>query len=152
MNVPVAPSARIALPPVVCVNWAGLAVIAGLVLLVLLASLRSVAVTVNVPFVLNVTGRTTWPAVNIVLAGSVAPGSVAVMPIVSVGVLTRFQLASTAFTEMLNPLKALWAEGVPVLPVALPGEAVSPGTRSCNLVKAPGLTVNDGPVLAVMPE
>ena len=37
------------------------------------------------------------------------------------------------------------------MPVALPGEAVSPGTRSCNLVKRAALTVIDGLVLAVMP-
>ena len=34
----------------------------------------------------------------------------------------------------------------------LPGEAVSPGARICNLLNAPGATVIDGLVLFVMPE
>src|SRR6185503_9927554 len=38
----------------------------------------------------------------------------------------------------------------PVLPLALPGAALSPGTRICNLAKAPALTVIDGLVLAVL--
>src|SRR5439155_10086055 len=45
----------------------------------------------------------------------------------------------------------LWALGVPVLPVAVPGDAISPGTSNCSFVKAPGLTVKDGLVLAVIP-
>src|SRR6266478_966130 len=39
---------------------------------------------------------------------------------------------------------------VPVLPVTLPGDAVSPGTSSCNLVNGPGFTVIVGLVLAVL--
>src|SRR6185436_19922423 len=45
-----------------------------------------------------------------------------------------------------------WAVGVPVLPEALPGAAVSPGTNSCNLLKAPALTLIDGLLLARIPE
>src|SRR5437868_5378082 len=41
--------------------------------------------------------------------------------------------------------------GVPVFPVTLPGDAVSPGTRSCSLANAPGLTVKEELVLALMP-
>src|SRR5262249_10062822 len=41
-------------------------------------------------------------------------------------------------------------EGVPVLPDALPGDAVSPGTSSCSLLNAPALTVIDGDVFAVL--
>ena len=65
------------------------------------------------------------------------------------GMLTIFQLASTAFTVM--PLEiavpAVCAVGVPVLPEAVPGAAVSPGNRTCSLVTAPGLTVSSGLVL-----
>ncbi len=39
--------------------------------------------------------------------------------------------------------------GVPVLPAAVPGAAVSPGTNNCNLVNAPGLTATLALVLAV---
>ena len=66
-------------------------------------------------------------------------------------VLTRFQLASTALTVTLKALPAVSVLGVPVLPEALPGEALSPGTSSCSLAKAPGLTVREGLVLAVVP-
>src|SRR5436190_2114058 len=38
---------------------------------------------------------------------------------------------------------------VPILPVALPGEAVSPGTRSCSFVDAPAVTVIAELVFAV---
>ena len=69
------------------------------------------------------------PATRAALEGSVALASVEVMPAVSV-IVTRFQLASTALTVTLKALPAVWAEGVPVLPVALPGAAVSPGSRS----------------------
>ena len=54
--------------------------------------------------------------------------SVEVMPTVSVE-LTGFQLASTALTVTLKLLPAVCADGVPVLPVAVPGAAVSPGSR-----------------------
>jgi hypothetical protein len=53
-------------------------------------------------------------------------------------------------TVTLNEVPAVCAEGVPVLPVALPGSAVSPGTSSWSFVKAPALTVIDGDVLAVL--
>src|SRR5205823_4816320 len=65
--------------------------------------------------------------------------------------LTTFQLASTALTVRLKNVKALWALGVPILPVPVPGAALSPGTSNCSLVNAPGLTVKEGLVLAVMP-
>ena len=51
---PVAPSARIALPPVAGVYCAGMTVIGGLVFAVLVASLMSVAVAVKFPLVLKV--------------------------------------------------------------------------------------------------
>src|SRR5438093_533299 len=47
-------------------------------------------------------------------------------------------------------MPATRAPGVPVLPVAVPGAAVSPGARICSLVNAPGLTVIDGLALPVI--
>src|SRR5260221_9099088 len=64
-----------------------------------------------------------------------------VNPTVSVIVLTRFQLASTALTVTLNGVSDVSAVGVPVLPVEVPGDAVSPGTNNWSLAKAPGFTV-----------
>src|SRR5438445_152709 len=53
--------------------------------------------------------------------------------------LDRFPEPCTAFAVTPKPMPAIWALGVPVLPLALPGAAVSPGTRSCSLVNAAGL-------------
>ena len=49
----------------------------------------------------------------------------------------------------LKAVPAAWEIGVPVLPVAVPGAAVSPGTNNCNFVNAPTLTVVAAPVLEV---
>ncbi|CAM3868844.1 hypothetical protein AQAU111925_10595 [Aquirufa aurantiipilula] len=49
----------------------------------------------------------------------------------------------------LNELPAVWAVGVPVLPVAVPGAAVSPGINTCNLVAVPAVTNVLVPVFAV---
>src|SRR5258708_21341834 len=65
-------------------------------------------------------------------------------------VLTTFQLASTAFAVTLNAAPAVWADGVPVLPVAVPGAAVSPGANNCNLANAPAFTVIAGLVELVL--
>src|SRR6185503_2428460 len=56
---------------------------------------------------------------------------------------TTFQLASTALTRTLLRIAApmVWAVGVPDLPVAVPGAAVSPGSRSWSLTTAPASTV-----------
>ena len=62
-----------------------------------------------------------------------------------------FQLASTPLTITLKAVPAVRAVGVPVLPVAEPGAAVSPGINSCNLAKAPTLTVTDALVFGVIP-
>src|SRR5947209_4485145 len=64
-------------------------------------------------------------------------------------VLTRFQFASTAFTVTEKEVPAVRAEGAPVLPVALPGDATSPGSSSCSFVNAPTFTVVAGEVFAV---
>lgn len=55
--------------------------------------------------------------------------------------LIRFQFASTALTVRLNDVPAVSALGVPVNPVVVPGAAVSPGTKTCNWLNVPGLTV-----------
>ena len=111
----------------------------------------SVAVTVElVEATLKVMLKVFVPATNGALEGNVALISEQVMPTVSVTLLTRFQFASTAFTVTEKATVAAWAEGVPVLPVAVPGAAVSPGKSSCSFVKAPALTVMAGVVLAVL--
>src|SRR5262249_56587463 len=56
-------------------------------------------------------------------------------------VFTKFQFASTAFTVTLNAAPAVCAVGVPALPVAVPGAAVSPGASASNLANAPAFTV-----------
>ena len=61
------------------------------------------------------------------------------MPTVSVIELTRFQFASTALTVTLNAPPAVCAVGVPVLPVAVPGAAVSPGRRIWSLRERGGV-------------
>src|SRR3954469_24827845 len=124
-------------------------VVPGLVLAVFEPSLESVAVTVFEPAVFAVTEKVCVPAASAALAGSVAFASVEVIAVVSVE-LTRFQFASTALTVTLKEDPAVWADGVPVLPVALPGEAVSPGISSCSLLNAPALIVADGLVFAVL--
>src|SRR5947207_1464883 len=126
-----------------------LAVIDGLVLAVLVASVMSEAVIVQLPALLKVTAKVLVPPVRAALAGWVSLASVVVMPTVSVP-MTSFQFASTALTVTLKAVPALWAVGVPVLPVALPGAAVSPGASSCSFTKAPALTVMDGLVLALL--
>ncbi len=53
-------------------------------------------------------------------------------------------------TVTVNGALAVSAIGVPVLPVVVPAAAVSPGARICSLANAPGFTVMDGLVLAVL--
>src|SRR6266545_2805 len=71
------------------------------------------------------------------------------MPTLSLPLLIGFQLASTALTVKLKAVPADWAVGVPVLPVALPGAAVSPGNNSCSLASVPGVIVMGGLVSLV---
>src|ERR1041384_2655118 len=140
-----------ALPPVACVNCAALTAIAGLTLFVLLGSVTSLAVTVKLPLLLKNTGKICVPATSAVLAGKVAVGSVELKPTVSVTLVATFQLLSTALTVTLNPLNALCALGVPVLPVGVPGAVVSPGTSSCNFVNAAAPTTMLPEVALVRP-
>src|SRR3954471_17771414 len=125
-----------------------LIVVDGLVLAVLEPSVESVAVTVALPAVFAVTENVFVPATSAAFAGSAAFASELVIAIVSVDE-TTFQLASTALTVTVKLEPAVCALGALVLPVALPGEAVSPGIRICSFAKAPALIVVDGLVLAV---
>ena len=133
-------------------NVPELTVIDGLVLELLEPSVTSLAVTVALPAVMSVTLKDFVPAASAALAGRTAFTSDEVNPTVSVAVFTRFQLASTARTVTLNGVPAVRELGAPVLPLALPGDAVSPGTKSCSLAKAPAPTLIDGLVLAVIAE
>ena len=130
---------------------AGLTVTAELVLRVLELSVTSLAVTVEVPAVRRVTLKVCVPFTSAALAGKLALLSEALIPTMSVTVLTGFQLASTALTVTVKALPAAWFAGVPVFPVALPGAAVSPGARICSLVNVPALTASDGLLLLVIP-
>src|SRR5947199_78393 len=87
-------------------------------------ALESLAVTVLLPAVFKVTLKVCVPATKAAFAGCVSFRSLVLMPTVSVTVVTVFQLASTALTVALKGVPALWAVGVPVLPVLLPGAAV----------------------------
>src|SRR5258708_1116822 len=88
------------------------------------------------------TRRVLVPPDNAPLDGSVALASLEVMPTVCV-LLTRFQSASTDRTVALNAVPALWELGVPVLPAAVPGAAVSPGPKNCSFTNAPAFTSVD---------
>ena len=131
------------------VNAPGFAVVAGLVFAVFVPSVMFVAVTVRVPAVLRVMLSVRVPAASAMFAGNVALASLDVTPTVWVTELTRFHCASTAFTVTVNAVPAVRAVGVPVLPVAVPGAAVSPGISSCSFVNAPAVTVVAGLVFAV---
>ena len=111
--------------------------------------ITSEAVRVALPAVLSVTLRLLVPVTSAALAGSAAFASLEVTATVSL-VFTTFQLASTALTVTLNAAPAVWGDGVPVLPLAVPGAAVSPGASNCNFTNAPALTVIEGLVLAVL--
>ena len=64
--------------------------------------------------------------------------------------LTRFHCASTDRIVTVKTVPAVCAVGVPVLPVAVPGAAVSPGISSCSFVNAPAVTVVAGLVFGVL--
>src|SRR6266404_3845763 len=100
----------------------------------------SVAVTVFVAGSLSVTLNCRVPAASAAFAGNVAVKSVELIPTVSVVVATMFQLASTALTVTLKAVSGDWTLGVPVLPLAVAGAAVSPGANTCNCVNGPALT------------
>ena len=118
----------------------------GVVAPVLPPGYSSLALTVAVPAVLNVTANVCVPEDRTAVTGSVAFVSVDVTATESVAEETTFQYASTPFTVTLNDEPAVCAVGDPVFPVAEPGSAVSPGARICNFVNEPALTVIDGVV------
>ena len=89
------------------------------------------------------------PATSAAFAGRLAFASEHVIPTVSVTFVTKFQFASTALTVTLNAVPAVSAVGTPVLPVPVPGAAVSPGSKSCSFVNAPAPTKIAGLVLPV---
>src|SRR5260370_30860090 len=107
------------------------------------------AVTVELPALLSVTLNVLVPATSAALAGSVAFGSLEVIDTVSV-VLMTFQFASTARMVTLKAEPADWTVGVPVLPLIVPGAALSPGTTNCNPTRPPALTGIAAVVLAVL--
>ncbi len=130
-------------------NAPTLTAIAGVVLLVMPLCVVSEAVTVALPAVFSVTLKFLLPLVRAVLAGNAALASLELIATVSL-VLTTFQFESTALTVTLKAVPAVCAVGVPVLPLPVPGKAVSPGASSCNFTNAPGLTVTKGLVLGVL--
>src|SRR5205823_4862021 len=123
---------------VICEELTGMLV---LVLAVFAVSVTLLAVTVKLPAVLKVTLKAFVPATSAALAGNVALASLEVIFTVSVTVLIKFQFASTALTVTLKLLNVLSVVGVPLLPEALPGDAVSPGASTCILTKAATPTV-----------
>ena len=78
---------------------------------------------------MSVTLKVLVPLTSAAFAGGVAFGSLELIAMVSL-VFTTFQFASTALTVTLNAVPAVWAVTVPVLPLAVPGAAVSPGASS----------------------
>ena len=54
-----------------------------------------------------------------------------------VGRADGFQFASTALTVTVNEPPQSERSGAPVLPDAVPGAAVSPGSRICSFANAP---------------
>jgi hypothetical protein len=98
------------------------------------------ALTVWLPLVLKVTLNVPLPTLSAALAGNIACPSELVICTVSF-VVIKFQATSTALTVALKAVPAVCAVGVPLVPVGVPGTALSPGINSCSLVKTPGLTV-----------
>src|SRR5262245_32149263 len=94
-------------------------------------SVTSDAVIVLDPIELSVTGNCLGPATNAALAGNTACASLEAIVTTSATEPTIFQLSSTAFTVALNGTAGTWVLGVPVLPIGVPGVALSPGTSIC---------------------
>src|SRR5260370_21014538 len=115
-------------------------------------ALMAVGVTVALPAIFKVTLKARVPPARAALDGRPAFASDEVMPTASVALVSRFQLASTALTVTLKAVPAVCAMAAPVLPVALPGAAVSPGARTCSFARVPMFTPIAGLVFAVMPE
>src|SRR5688572_13364966 len=102
---------------------------------------RSATVSVWVPTVLRVTFNERNPFTSAPLTGVLAAPSLEVMRTLS-ALGTWFHQASVDHTLTANACPALCDDGVPVLPVALPGSAASPGTISWTRENAAGCTTN----------
>src|SRR6266581_7003428 len=122
-----------------------------LVLFVFVLSVTSLAVTVALPAVFKVTEKVLVPLTNAALAGKTALVSEAVSLTVSVTVLIKFQFASTALTVTMKAVPAVWAIGVPVLPLRVPGAAVSPGRSTCTCEKDEPVTAKTALVALLKP-
>src|SRR6266704_4485055 len=112
---------------------------AELVFAVMAEWVTSELVRVAPPPFLRVTPKVRVPLLSGALAGNVALLSLEAMATVSL-VAIKFHEASTALTVTLKAAQALCAVGAPVLPVLVPGAAISPGASNCNLARAAGLT------------
>src|SRR5690349_14322235 len=126
-------------------NAPGFTVAVGLVDAVLVASSKSVAVSLLEPAVLNVTENVLVPEARSFEAGKAAFVSVEVICTVKLGPLafvTTFQFVSTPLTVTLNAVPAVRAVGDPVLPVDVPGAAVSPGIRRSSFTNVPATSVS----------
>src|SRR2546422_2211311 len=96
------------MPPVACVICEELTVMAGLVFEVLLVSVTLVAVMVKLPLVPKVKLKDLVPATRAAFVGDEIPvESLDNILTVSVTVLIRFQLASTALTLMVKGVVAV---------------------------------------------
>src|SRR5207249_316619 len=104
----------------------------------LLPSKVSLAVIVGLPAVLSVTLNVFVPATSAAGAGKAALVSLEVIAAVSVTVLTRFQSASTALTVTVNAVPAVWAVGVPGVPVP-GGVAVTVAVKVTDWLNTEGL-------------
>ena len=119
--------------------------------LVLAVRPEALAVIVRVPAVLKMKLDKVRVLETSVMLPVVPPLSSAMVALLSLAVIVtlgtalpaRFQFASTALTTMplAMAVPAIWSSGVPVLPVGVPGAAVSPGSRTSNLVAASAVTV-----------
>ncbi len=159
------PAVGIALPKASCsaavseivAPWAGVSVEAltanvegaaaatvmpALVPAVFVPSVTSLAVSVCVPAVRSSTENVPLPADSAASAGSTAAPSLELRWTTSLTAPATLKKASTACTCTSKAAPAVCDEGVPVLPLAVPGAAVSPGTSTCSFVKAPALTEN----------
>ena len=127
----------------------GFTVVAGEVLAVMAGWVTSLAVAVALPAVLHVKLNVCVPALRAAFPGKTALVSLEVIATMSF-VLIGFQAPSTELTVTEKAVATVCAVGEPVLPLALPGAAVSPGISSCSLAKAPAVTVVAGEVFAVL--
>ena len=109
----------------------------------------SVAVKVFEPAVFAVTESVLVPATSAALAGSAALASVE-RDRDRVGGGDRVPVGVDRVDgDVERASRRSARSGVPVLPVAVPGAAVSPGSRIWSFAKAPALIVVAGLVLAV---